>query len=71
MRWSISDDSTELYYEHDDIDDGVVRYGVYERNEMAQTTRFGQRYSEREVLIVSGQICNYTSIRQVTEGVVT
>ena len=63
MRWSILDDSTELYFEHNDIDDGVLRYGVYERNEMAQTTQFGQRYSEREVIISSPPICNYASIR--------
>ena len=71
MRWSISDDSTKLYFEYDDKEDGVERYGVYERDEMAQTTRFGQRYSEREVLIGIPPLCNYASIRQVSEGVVT
>ena len=71
MRWSISDNGTELYFEHNDIDDGVLRYGVYERNEMAQTTLFGKRYREQEVLIGSPPICNYASIRHVTEGVVT
>ena len=71
MRWSISNDSTELYFEHNDIDDGVLRYGVYERNEMAQTTQFGQRYSEQEILIGTCPICNYASIRRVTEGVVS
>ena len=71
MRWSILDDSTELYCVHDEMNDGVLRYKVYERNEMAQTTRFGQRYSEREVIIGIPPICNYASIRRVTEGVVT
>ena len=38
IRWSISEDSTELYFAHDDTDNNVLRYGVYEKNEMAQTT---------------------------------
>ena len=56
---------------HNDMDDGVLRYRVYEINEMAQTTRFGQRYSEGEVIVGDPPLCNYASIRQVADGVVS
>ena len=68
MRWSISDDCTKLYFEYDDNKDGVKKYRVYEKDEMTQTTRFGQRYSEREVLIGILPICNYQSCFQKNRG---
>ena len=71
IRWSILDNSTEIYFVHDDTEEGALRYGVYERNEMAQTTRFGQRYSEQEVIISDPPLCNYASILHVTDGVVS
>ena len=38
MRLSISNDCTKLYFEYDDSEDSVKMYGVYENDEMAQTT---------------------------------
>ena len=71
MRWSASNDCTKLYFEYDASEDGAKQYGIYEKDKMAQTTRFGQRYSEKEVRIGIPPVCKYASIRQVSKKVVT